>query len=493
MHGHFFPGRELLENAAPRAAAARRRIGPRATALALLLLTGCAIGPDYRKPATETPAAFAEPGPWKIAAPRDALPKGAWWKVFGDASLDALEVQAALASPDLQAAIARRDQARALAGISRAGYFPQLSVDASGNRTRYSGNREVPPGASDTPYTTDSFNLPLDLSYEIDLWGRVRRVNESARALAEASEAAYQTVLLGVQADVAQTYFILRALATERALVARSIATRRDALTLVRKQYAGGAVSQLDQLRAEAELAAAESELLALDQRRELLRHALAVLCGQMPENPPALPDSPLPPPPPLPVGLPSELLERRPDVATAERTLAAFNAQIGVAKAAFFPSINLVGFAGYNSTALDALFQGDSRQWSVGPFLSLPIFQGGRNRANYRRAQAAYAEALAGYRRRVLVAFQEVEDGLGSLRYLDQQASVIARAVAASRQAAALSVLRYQSGLVGYLEVVDAERTALQNERLAAQYEAQRFAASVLLVKAVGGGWAAQ
>jgi multidrug efflux system outer membrane protein len=458
-----------------------------------LLLAGCAVGPDYKQPdvATTAPAAFAETGPWKVATPKDDLPKGDWWKIFHDPVLDALETSAASASPTLQAAVARRDQAFAVAGVSRADYFPSLSLDPSGNRTLYSGNRQVPPGASNAKYTTNSFNLPLDLSYELDLWGRVRRSNESARALADASAATYQNVLLGVQADVASAYFTLRSLAVESELVARSIQTRRDALDLVQKRFAGGASAQLDVLRAQTELASAESDALVLDQRRAALRHTLAVLCGQSPESFKVDDSASLPATvPALPIGLPSDVLERRPDVAAAERTLAASNAQIGIAKAAFFPSIKLIGSAGYNSTDLNSLLNSDSRQWSLGPAISLPIFQGGRNVANYDRAKAAYAESVANYRLRVLVAFQEVEDGLSGLRYLDSQAEALGRAVTASRQAASLSTVRYKAGLVSYLEVVDAERTALQNERTATQLATQRLTASILLVKALGGGW---
>ncbi|MDD3178942.1 MAG: efflux transporter outer membrane subunit [Opitutaceae bacterium] len=459
-------------------------------ALALLLLAGCALGPDYRKPAVPAPEAFAEPGPWKVAAPKDTLPKDTWWKIFGDPVLDSLEQQAATASPTLQAAVARRDQAWALAGVARGDYFPQVALDPSASRTRYSGHRPVSPTSSHAAYTTGSFTLPLDLSYEVDLWGRVRRANESARSLAEAGSANYQTVLLGVQADVAQTYFQVRSLEAEHALVTRSVATRREALQLVRTRFQGGASGELDVLRAETELAAAENDALALEQRRHQLRRALAVLCGQLPENFSLAAAANAGGAPAIPVGLPSELLERRPDVAAAERVLAAANAQIGIAKAAFFPSIRLIGSAGYNSSELDSLFQWDSRQWTLGPLVSLPLFQGGRTRANYQRAQAVYEEAVANYRQRVLVAFQEVENALGSRRYLDEQDAVISRAVAASRQAAGLSTLRYKSGLVSYLEVVDAERTALQNERLATQLSTQRLLASVLLVKALGGGW---
>lgn len=460
-------------------------------AFASALLGGCAVGPDYKRPETPAPATFVEPGPWKVATPRDDLPKGSWWKIFHDGALDDLESRAAAASSTLQAAVARRDQAFAIAGISRGDFFPQVSLDPGASRARYSGNRQTQVIATRDSYTSNSFNLPLDLSYEIDLWGRVRRANESARALAEASDATYHNILLGVQADVAQAYFNFRSQVTERALVGRSIQTRRDALDLVRKRYAGGASAQLDVLRAETELATAESDALFLDQRINSLRHVLAVLCGQLPENfawdeHGALTASA----PALPIGLPSELLERRPDVAAAERSLASSNAQVGVAKAAFFPSIKLIGSAGYNSDDLNTLLHSDSRQWSIGPSIYLPIFQGGRGTANYERAKAAYAESVANYRLRVLVAFQEVEDGLSGLRYLDGQSEAIGRATRSSRQAADLSTVRYKAGLVSYLEVVDAERTALQNERTATQLSAQRLNASVLLVKALGGGW---
>ncbi len=462
-----------------------------ATLGGLALLAGCAVGPDYRPPVVARPAAFAEKGPWKVAEPRDALPRGAWWSVFHDPELDRLETLASAASPNLQAAAARRDQALALAGVSRADLLPQLSLDPNGSRTRYSGHRQTPPGVGHSIYTTDSYSLPLDLSYEVDLWGRVRRLDQSARAQAQAASALYQSALLGLQADVAQAYFNLRALARETTVVKAGVETRKEGLKLIRIRFAGGASGELDVLNAQTELASAQNDLLGLEQRRTALLHALAVLCGQLPESFAVKADEPLAgSPPALPVGLPSELLERRPDVAAAERTMAAFNAQIGVAKAAFFPDIRLVGSAGYNSSDLNTLLTPDSGQWTFAPMISLPLFTGGRNRANYERAKAAYREAAAHYRAQVLVAFQEVEDGLSALRSLNAQARIVRRAVESSRKAADLSAFRYREGLVNYLEVMDAERSALQFERLSSQLEAQRYAASITLVKALGGGW---
>ena len=462
------------------------------SAAVLGLLTGCAVGPDYRKPAPETPPAFAEAAaapeaPWQAAAPKDHLPKGAWWTIYRDPVLDRLAQQATDASPTIQAAVARRDQARYTARIDGADAFPALAVNADASRSRTAPNRRTGSPA----FTSDSFSLPLDLSYELDLWGRVRRTRESAGARAEAAEADYHNVLLGVQADVVRGYFALRALDVERAVLVRTVESRRRSSTIIGRQVALGAVGQLDASLAETDLATAEGLLVAIDQSRTGLRHGLAVLCGQLPESFTLDADpAPLAAPPAIPLGLPSELLERRPDVATAERTLASASAQIGVAKAAFFPAVTLFGSVGYSSTSAGSLLDWSSRVWSIGPGISLPIFQGGRNTANYQRAQAAYDEAFADYRQDVLVAFQEVETALSDVRRLAERDVLAARAVAASRRAADIVQQRYRAGQVGYLDVTDAERTALANESLAIQLRGQQLVASVVLVKALGGGW---
>lgn len=450
-----------------------------------LFLSGCAVGPDYKKPETPAPPAFVESGPWKTAAPRDQLPKGTWWSIYHDSVIDRLEMQATQASPTIQAAVARRDQARALARFDRADLFPRLDVDASAERQRTAPTRTSP------AVTSNTFTLPLDLGYEVDLWGRVRRSVESARATAEASDADYHNVLLGVQADVARAYFSLRALDVERSLVARTLESRQRSLGITRRRADLGASAELDVSLAQTELATAESDLIAIDQQRTALRYSLAVLCGQLPEsfdveaNATPLGDAPA-----IPMGLPSELLERRPDVASAERSLAATNARIGVAKAAFFPSVSLTGSAGYRSSDADSLLDWGNRQWSIGPSISLPIFTGGANKANYERAQAVYAEALAGYRNSVLAAFGEVETSLSDLRRLSERSTVLERAVVSSRRAADLVLIRYRAGQVNYLDVTDADRTAITNERLAAQIRGQHLVASVLLIKALGGGW---
>lgn len=463
------------------------RIAP---AFIALLLAGCAVGPDYTRPAADAPAAFGEAGPWKLAAPRDDLPRTGWWKIFNDPVLDGLESRAEKANSDLEAALSRVDEARAVARISRAALLPAVALNPSAAREHFSGNRQVQPGAANPAYTTNSFDLPLDLSYEIDLFGRARRALEGARALAEAQEAAYQGVLLGLQAEVAQDYFSMRALAAERAYLASTIEGRRQELALVRTRRAGGASGDLDVYRAETELATVEGSALAVDQRMAELRHALAVLVGAAPEDF-TIEAAPLDSDPPaVPAGLPSELMERRPDVAQAERTLAAANAQVGFAKAAFFPSIGLTAAAGFNSAALDTLLHGNSKEASVVPFASLPIFEGGANLANYQRSKAAYEEARALYRQQVLAALRDVEDGLSDLRYLASQAVVVDEGVVASRKASELSRLRYREGAADYFEVIDAERTTLDYEIQASQLRGGRFEASILLVKALGGGW---
>ena len=455
--------------------------------LASLPFTGCLVGPDYRKPVVDAPAAFTEPGPWKESAPRDHLPKGSWWTIYRDPVLDRLVTQATSANQTLAGAVARRDQARALARMERASLFPEIAIDASAERGRTpsTGRSLTSSGTSNT------FILPLDFSYELDLWGRVRRANESARARAEASEADYHNVLLGVQTDVARSYFTLRALDLERALVARNRESRQRALGIANRRLELGASAELDVNLAQTELATSESDLIAIDQDRAGLRYALAVLCGQMPETFSLEENAaPLGPAPAIPIGLPSDLLERRPDVASAERTLAATNAQIGVAKAAFFPSIGLTGTAGYRSSELDSLLKWNSRQWAIGPSLSLPIFEGGRNRANYERTRALYDEALADYRQSLLVAFSEVETTLSDVRRFAERSVVVDRAVASARRAADLVMVRYRAGQVSFLDVSAAERTAIANERLAVQVRGQHLVSSVLLVKALGGGW---
>ena len=470
-------------------------------AIALLFtVAGCStnggplvVGPDYEKPTNSVPAAYkaSELGEWKEGRPLDTVAKGPWWEIYGDATLDDLEARAQSGNLSLKAALARVDQARSAARISRADLLPTLSANPSWMRDKYSPNQT--PSFGDI--TENTFRAPLDLSYEIDLWGKVRRGFEGARADAQAAASAYQTVLLALQADVAVNYFRLRALDAELAAVAKSVEWREEQVKLVRSRFDGGIGNELDVSRAETELASAQAEAAALGRNRDELENALAILVGENPASfkLAALPGANTnwnPVPPAIPAGLPSELLERRPDVAQAERQLASANARIGVAKAAFFPVLRLTGSGGFVSGEIDDLFDWDSRVWSIGPSLSLPIFAGGRNKANLERSRAAFEEAVANYRQQVLVAFGDVENSLSGVRHLSKQAEAQARALASARRSTELASERYRSGIVSYLEVVDANRAALQTERGTAQLAGERLIVSVQLIKALGGGW---
>jgi multidrug efflux system outer membrane protein len=463
----------------------------RALPLALCLaLFACSVGPDYRRPEPEAPSGWKESGPWKEAAPRDALAKGSWWEIFGDPGLNDLETRAAAANQDLKAAVARVSQARSIARLSEADFYPTISLDPSAGVARYALNRPQPPTAPRVAYTSADYRIPLDLSYEVDIWGRVRRSFEAVTALAEASVASFETIRLTLHADVAAAYFALRSVDADRAVLRRTLALRREELRLAQARLRLGIGNDLDVSRADTELTTTEAESIGLERRRAEIEHALATLTGRPPAEV-SIPDRPLDlAPPAIPVGLPSELLERRPDVAEAERLLAASNAQIGVATAAYYPSLVLTGGGGFESSALQTLFSGPDAIWAVGASIAAPLFEGGRTDADVARARARYDESLAQYRERLLVAFREVEDGLSGLRVLSQQADAQARAVASSRKTADLSTLRYNAGLVSYLEVVDAERTALQSERLATQIQGQRLVTTVYLIKALGGGW---
>lgn len=451
------------------------------------------IGPDYQRPATEVPNVYkaAELGNWKEGRPLDHLPKGPWWEVFGDPDLNVLESRAGAANQDLKAAFAVVNQSRSIARIARSEFFPTLDANPSFFRERFSPNQEPNFGG----ITANTFRMPLDLSYEIDLWGRVRRSFESARAETAASVAAFHNVLLTLQADLALNYFALRALDAEIAIVRRAIQLRADQVGIVSSRLDIGLGVELDVARAKTELASTEAELAALNRRRFELENAIAVLVGEQPSVFKIAPYAETQEvwnvePPAIPAGLPSELLERRPDIAEAERVLAADNARIGIAKAAFFPVLRLTGSAGYLSADAESLFNWESRFWSIGPSISLPIFAGGRNKANLARSRARFEESVARYRQRVLVAFGEVENTLAGIRYLSDQADAEKRALESARRARELALESFNTGLTGYLDVIAADRTALESYRSSVQLVGQRLMADVQLVRALGGGW---
>ena len=471
-------------------------------ALAALLLAGCAVGPDYRRPAplgpNPLPVAFAGTttsnlGDWKPAEPAAQLPRGAWWTLLNDGELNGLEDLAAAENQELAIAAARFEQARALVNVARAGLFPQVNAAAAYTRQRSSQNQPQngqPAGAS---YTYNLFSLPLEAGWEADLWGRVRRQVESARAGLAASADDLAAARLAVEAEIATDYCTLRALDAEYALLERTVSAYRRSLELTRNRRRGGLASDLDVSQAEVQLRTTEAQLPAVDLQRVKLRHALATLCGQPATGfALAVRTNELPAVPAVPLMLPSELFERRPDVAAAERRLAAANAEVGVAQTAFYPRLQIGGLAGFQSISASTWFDWPSRVWAVGPSLQLPLFTGGRNRAQLAAARAAYDATVAAYRLTVLNAFQEVEDQLAAQQLLAAQTDGERAALLATRRSLELAENRYRAGLVTYLEVAVAQSSALNHERTVVQLEAERLAAAVALIKALGGGWMA-
>jgi len=447
------------------------------------------VGPDYSRPAVATPGAYrdvASATQWKSAVPADQQGRGLWWTVFGDTKLNELEGRALQANQDLQAAAARVEQANAAAGLARSQFWPQAAVNAAVSRERYSTTTANPfPQAVATDYS-----IPATLSWELDLFGRIRRLNEGARADAAASQALFESVRLSLTANAAVTYFSLQGLDREMLVVRESIGLRERELKLVSDRRRIGSATELDTARAETELATAQAEAEDLAVRRSALQNALSILVGQSASEFAIEPVERAGVAPLVPAGLPSDLLERRPDIAAAERNLVAANARIGVAKAAFFPTISLTGSGGVESADTGRLLSTDSRVWAFGPSLYLPIFQGGRNRANLDRSRAIYAENVAVYRQQVLTAVAEVQDALSAAWHLSLEASAQDRALASAQRSAALAQKRYDAGYVSYLDVIDAQRTELATEQASVQLSTQRLTTSVALIKALGGTW---
>jgi NodT family efflux transporter outer membrane factor (OMF) lipoprotein len=466
-------------------------------------VAGCAVGPDYHRPAPLP----AQPAPktfssgdtnasfWKTAEPSAQVPRGEWWRIFHDADLGRLEVLALTNNQDLAAAAARFAQARDLVTVARSEFYPQVSAggtpDGDITRQRTSVNEPVAGGPSGVAHTYDTFTAPIYLGWEMDLWGRVRRLSEAAHARFAASADDLESARLDVAAEVADDYFALQTLDDEYTLVDNTIQAYRRSLELTQNRRHGGIVSDLDVAQAATQLHAAEAQLPDIRLRRAQTQHALAILCGQSPvdfavaTNTQRTVDVPE-----IPTGLPAELLEHRPDIAAAERRMAAANADVGVAKAAFFPAIKLNGVAGLQSVSASSLFDWPSRFWSVGPNLELPLFTGGLNRANLARTRSAYDETLANYRQTVLGAFGEVEDTLAAQEWLAEEWNAENQAVAAARHAQEIAENRYKAGLVTYLDVVTAQTLALEQERSAVDLHGARLAACVNLIKALGSGW---
>ncbi len=473
---------------------------PFTAVLSALVLAGCAVGPQYQRPEVNTPTAFKEATlspeaarQWQAAQPKDALERGQWWRIFKDPVLDTLQEQAAEANQDLKAAAARVRQARSLVRTAEADRLPDIDAGFGPNRQRTSAAAQ---GLSDdAPATTQTlWRAQMGAAYEVDLFGRVEAGIDAATADAQRSAALYESVKLALQADVAQTYFNLRRLDAELELYRRTVTLRRETLALVQQRYEAGDIDELDVARSRSALSAAESQELAIERQRSLNEHALATLLGTTPSAF-SLAAQPLEHMPvSIPAGLPSSLLERRPDIAAAERAMAAANARVGAARAAFFPRLTLTGALGYESSELGNLLQWSSRTFLLGPLigtaLTLPIFDGGRRTADVERARARYEEDVAQYRQTVLRAFREVEDGLASLRILGEQTEVQDAAVSQASRAAELSHIQYREGSVSYLDVLDADREVLLQRRVSVQLDGERAHAAVALVRALGGGW---
>ena len=460
-------------------------------ALALLAGLACTVGPGYKRPTAQVPETWKGEGPWQTAAPKDAIPKGAWWQLFHDAELDRLEQELLQANQSLDAARDRLSQARSQARIASSAYFPTLSANPSGLRERLSGNRPLTGSTVPlTPVTQNDFIVPFSVSYELDLFGRVRRTLEAANASLQGSAADLENVRLVLTAELAADYFNLRELDREAGVVRQSVEIQQRGLDLVNHRHEGGVANGLEVAQQAALLDSTATQLQLVLQQRAQYEHAIAVLTGKS-ASAFSLAETPFDAAPPaIPAGVPSEILERRPDVATSERQMAFENAQVGIAMTAFYPHITLSGSGGWESRDIATLMSAPSALWSLGGDLLQPIFNGGRNRANLAASRAAYDESVANYRESVLVAFQQVEDGLSGLALLNQAAKTQQAAVADSRRALNLANDRYVGGVTTYLDVITAQSTLLSNERLATQLLGQQMVTSVYLVKALGGAW---
>jgi len=458
-----------------------------------LLLGACAVGPNYQRPAVDAPAAFKEaPAGWKPAQPQDAQARTKWWEVFGDSELSALVERVAGANQTLREALANYNRAQALARQARAGFFPTLSANV--NTSRGSASTSSSTGSSRGAVTVDQASLSA--AWEPDLWGRVRRSVESENASVAASRADLESSKLSLQAQVVQNYFQLRIADAQRALLDEAVQAYTRSLDLTRNRYTQGVVTRADVAQAQAQLASAQAQWTEVDIARAQLEHAIATLVGVAPSaltivaKPEFAQAVTLPTVPGL---LPSQLLERRPDIAGAERRVAAANAQIGVAQAAWFPVLDLSGTLGYRNTRWTDLLSAPNRVWSLGASLVETIFDGGARSATVDAAVASYDASVASYRQTVLSAFQEVEDNLTTLRVLADEANYQREAVRAARESLDLTTNQYKAGTVSYLNVITAQTTLLGNQQNELNLRSRQLVASAVLIRALGGGWQAE
>lgn len=456
-------------------------------AVMLALTGGCLVGPNYVRPAAPSTPAFKEAGDWKPAQPSDAVSRGKWWEIFGDAQLNVLADQVDVSNQNVRGAEARLRQAEALVEQSRSGLWPTLAISASATRSR---SPNVAGSSGNSPVPVNVYNLPLTASWAPDLWGSVRRTIEGNIANAQTSAANLANVRLLAQSQLAINYFQLRVLDTRRRLLDESVAAYQKSLELTRNRYNAGVAARVELVQAEQQVKSTQAQAIDVGVQRAQVEHAIAILIGRPPAELTIVAEAAPLAIPVIPAGVPSELLERRPDIAAAERQMAAANAQIGVAKAAFFPSLTLSASTGFRSNSVADWLTIPSRFWSVGPALAETLFDGGARRAVSKQAQALYDVNVATYRQTVLAAFQQVEDNLAALRILEQEAAVQAEAVQAARQSTELTLNQYKAGTVNYLNVVIVQAVQLNNEAAAVNLLGQRLVAAVTLVQALGGGW---
>jgi NodT family efflux transporter outer membrane factor (OMF) lipoprotein len=461
------------------------------------LQTGCMIGPNYKRASAPTPPAYKEQPPpefkeregWKQAQPNEGAIKGKWWEIFNDPLLNTLEEQVGISNQNVLQAEALYREAREAVRIAQAGLRPTVGVAPAITETRTTGGAS-PTGARAVSLLYPTYSFPANVSWAPDLWGSVRRNVTAAASGAQASAAQLENVLLLYQSELAEDYFSLRGLDSEFDLLDRTVKSYQEYLTLTRNRFAGGVASDLDVAQAESQLFTTQSELTDLGVARAQMEHAIAVLTGKSPAelsiSAAVLKNAP----PPVPVGVPSALLERRPDIAQYERQMAAANEQIGIAKAAFYPSLSLSGIAGFSSSSFTTWISWPSRIFSVGPTLSETLYDAGRRRAALNQTLDAYDAAIAGYRQTVLTAFQQVEDNLATLRILSEETGSVQRAVGSSERALTVSSAQYKAGTTSYLTVITAQATALGAQQTAVTLLTRRLVATVALVQALGGGW---
>ena len=455
---------------------------------ATIFFTGCAVGPKYKVPAVTAPPAYKESANWKPAQPNEQQLGGNWWEIFQDTQLNTLEQQVNVSNQNLKAAVAQYQEARAAVRYVRADYYPTVTVSPSATREEYSNNR--PPSSTFDGLTFNDFALPVNFSYQANVWGRVSRNVEANREQAQATAADLAVVNLSMHATLAVDYFAARTLDTEQKLLEDTVAQYQRAFQLNEDLYQGGLASEVEVEQARTILQTTRAQLVDVGVARAQYEHAVAALVGKAPAEF-TLPPLPLTtPPPPIPVGIPSELLERRPDIVAAERRVAAANAQIGLAETAYYPLVNIVGNGGFESGSITTLLQGPGAMWSVGASVVQTLFDGGRRRAATDEAKASYDSAVASYRQTVLTGFQQVEDNLAALRILEQEAGVQTSAVEAAQRSLDLSNSRYEGGVTSYLEVITAQNADLSDELTAVNILGRRMASAVLLIEAIGGGW---